>query len=148
MKQEYTIQNFTSSSFSIVYDEREKILIFDDGMNQQDQLLNFILLLTLINSILNIYSIFSGKLNFHLMIWSILGFTSAGLLIFKFFKKTARKKINTSDILRLKEANIIGRKFFSLKLRNGMSRNLIHLKNSSEIQDLKQFLNQLNIETD
>src|SRR5690606_9455688 len=148
MKQECTIPNFTSSSFSIVYDEREKILIFDDGMNQQDQMLNFILLLTLINSILNIYSIFSGELNFHLMIWSILGFTSAGLLIFKFLKKTARKKINTSDILRLKEANMIGRKFFSLKLRNGRSRNLVHLKNSSEIQDLKNFLSQLSIQTD
>ena len=148
MKQEYTIPNFTSSSFSIVYDEREKILIIDDGMNQQDQLLNFILLLTLINSILNIYSIFSGELNFHLMIWSILGFTSAGLLIFKFLKKTARKKINTSDIVRLKNTDMLGRKVFSLKLRNGRSRNLFHLKNPSEIQDLKNFLSQLSIQTD
>lgn len=117
-------------------------------MNQQDQLLNFILLLTLINSILNNFSIFSGELNFHLMIWSILGFTSDGFLIFKFLKKTARKKINTSDIIRLKETDMLVRKVFSLKLRNGRSRNLFHLKNPSEIQDLKNFLNQLNMKTD
>jgi hypothetical protein len=62
-------------------------------------------------------------------------------------KKSTSEKLNLSEINSLNEKQIFGRKKLSLKLKNGKWRDLIEMKNESNIKETKELFQNIGIET-
>ena len=69
------------------------------------------------------------------------------MLIYQLMKKSASEKLNLTEIRSLTEKQIFGRKRFSLKLKNGKLRDLIEIKNESDISETKELFKNIGIET-
>lgn len=78
-------------------------------------------------------------------IWIILGIFSIVLFTYQILKKTASKKINISEISTLTEKEVFGRKRLSLKLKNGKFRDLMEMKNESNIKETKDIFESIGI---
>ena len=79
-------------------------------------------------------------------IWIIIGIFSIVMLIYQLLKKSASEKLNLSDISSLTEKQVFGRKRFSLKLKNGKLRDLMEMKNESDIKETKELFKNIGIE--
>tara|TARA_R110000737_G_scaffold56903_2_gene81844 strand:+ start:860 stop:1093 length:234 start_codon:yes stop_codon:yes gene_type:complete len=75
------------------------------------------------------------------------GVLSIRTLTYLLLKKTTLKKIPLNQIKRLKEKQILGKKRFSLELKNGKLRNLTKLNKQSDINELKRMFSDIGIET-
>jgi hypothetical protein len=80
-------------------------------------------------------------------IWIILGIFSIVLFAYQIFKKTASEKLKISEISSLTEKQFFGRKRFSLKLKNGKLRDLMEMKNETDIEETKKLFKNIGIET-
>ncbi|MBC8769309.1 hypothetical protein H4O18_15030 [Arenibacter sp. BSSL-BM3] len=80
-------------------------------------------------------------------IWIIIGLTSTILLINQILNKSAFEKLNFSEISSLTEKRVFGRKKFSLKLKNGKMRDLMQMKNESDILETKKLFKNIGIES-
>ena len=106
------------------------------------------LIFTLINSILfPVFVLDKKQLEWMGFVWIILGLASMTMLIYQILKKSASEKLNLSEISSLTEKQIFGRKRFSLKLKNGKLRDLMELKNESDIIETKKLFTNIGIET-
>jgi hypothetical protein len=80
-------------------------------------------------------------------VWIILGLVSMILLLYLKLKKSASEKLYVSEISSFTEKQIFGRKRFSLTLKNGKLRDLMELKNESDIIETKKLFTNIGIET-
>jgi uncharacterized membrane protein YcgQ (UPF0703/DUF1980 family) len=132
----------------IKFNEKEKSLEIKDGLKTQYLMIKIMLIFTLINSIL--FPVFVlDKKQFEWMgfIWIILGLASMIMLIYQIMKKSTSEKLNLSEISSLTEKQVFGRKRFSLKLKNGKLRDLMEMKNESDIIETKELFKNIGIET-
>ena len=136
----------STSTFRIRYEEAENAVVIEDNLKQQTRATRIILLLTLLNSLLNVsFATTTNHWRLDYVIWGILGIVCIASLAYSYYKKTSEGKFLIPEILCLKERILLGRSTYSLKLSNGRSRNLLHLKKQSEITELKSFFENLGI---
>ena len=131
----------------IEFNEKEKSIEIKDGIKTQYLLIQMMLIFTLINSILFLVFVLDKKqLKWMGFIWIILGLASMIMLIYQILKKSASEKLNLSEISSLTEKQIFGRKRFGLKLKNGKLRDLMDVKNESDIKETKELFKNIGIE--
>ncbi|MFC4721793.1 hypothetical protein ACFO5O_05650 [Geojedonia litorea] len=132
----------------IEFDENEKSIEIKDGLKMQYLLMKISLIFTLINSVLfPVFVLDKKQMEWMGFIWIILGIFSIVILIYQLLKKSASEKLNLSDISYLTEKQVFGRKKFSLKLKNGKLRDLMEMKNESDIKETKELFKNIGIET-
>jgi len=132
----------------IKFNEKEKSIEINDGLKTQNLMIKVTLIITLINSILFPFFVLDKKqLELRVFIWIILGLVSLIMLIYQIMKKSTSEKLNLSEISSLTEKQVFGRKRFSLKLKNGKLRDLIEMKNQSDIIETKELFKNIGIET-
>jgi len=132
----------------IKFNENEKSIEIKDGLKTQYLLMKISLIFTLINSVLfPVFVLDKKQLEWMGFIWIILGIFSIVMLIYQLLKKSASEKLNLSDINSLTEKQVFGRKRFSLKLKNGKFRDLMEMKNESDIKETKELFKSIGIET-
>ena len=132
----------------IKFNENEKSIEIKDGLKMQYLLMKISLIFTLINSILfPVFVLDKKQMEWMGFIWIILGIFSIVMLIYQLLKKSASEKLNLSDISSLTEKQVFGRKRFSLKLKNGKLRDLMEMKNESDIKETKELFKNIGIET-
>jgi len=129
----------------ITFDEHEKSIEIKDGLKTQYFILNFILALNIFNAIMNLYNMDDKQLNWIGFIWIFVGAISFGVLIYAILKKTAVEKIPVEQISRLREKKFLGRKRFSIALKNGKFRDLFKIKNKADIRQLKTLFEEIGI---
>ena len=131
----------------IIYNEIEKSIEIKDGLKTHYFALKILLLLNLLNAVLNIYDINTTGIGFLEITWMILGVISLILLYIIIIKNTTLEKIPIEAIEKLKEKSIFGRKRISFLLKNGKRRNLVEVKATSELLNLKKMCNEIGIKT-
>jgi hypothetical protein len=132
----------------IKFNEKEKSIEIKDGLKTQYLMIKIMLIITLINSILfPVFVLDKEQLEWMGFIWIILGLASLIMLIYQIMKKSTSEKLNLSEISSLTEKQVFGRKRFSLKLKNGKLRDLMDMKNESDIKETKELFKNIGIET-
>jgi Ca2+/Na+ antiporter len=133
---------------NIKFNAIEKSIEIKDGLKTQYLMIKIILFITLLNSILFTVFVLDKKESEWLrFIWVILGLACLIVLFYLIMKKSTSEKLNLSEINSLNEKQIFGRKRFSLKLKNGKWRDLIEMKNESNIKETKELFQNIGIET-
>ena len=132
----------------IKFNEKEKSIEIKDGLKTQYLMLKIMLIITLINSILfPVFLLDKKQLEWMGFIWIILGLASLIMLIYQIMKKSTSEKLNLSEISSLTEKQVFGRKKFSLKLKDGKLRDLMEMKNESDIKETKELFKNIGIKT-
>jgi glucan phosphoethanolaminetransferase (alkaline phosphatase superfamily) len=133
---------------NIKFNAIEKSIEIKDGLKTQYLMIKIILFITLLNSILFTVFVLAKKESEWLrFIWVILGLACLIVLFYLIMKKSTSEKLKLSEINSLNEKQIFGRKRFSLKLKNGKWRDLIEMKNESNIKETKELFQNIGIET-
>jgi len=133
---------------NIKFNENEKSIEIKDGIKTQYLLMKITLIFTLINSILfPVFVLDKKQLEWMGFIWIILGLVSMIMLVYQILKKSTSEKLNISEISSLTEKKVFGRKRFSLKLENGKLRDLMKMKNESDITETIKLFKSIGIET-
>ena len=133
---------------NIKFNENEKSIDIKDGIKTQYLLMKMTLIFTLINSILfPVFVLDKKQLEWLGFIWIILGLVSMIMLVYQILKKSTSEKLNISEISSLTEKKVFGRKRFSLKLENGKLRDLMKMKNESDITETIKLFKSIGIET-
>jgi len=131
----------------IKFNETKKSIEIKDGLKKQYLLMKISLIFTLINSVLfPVFILDKIQLEWVGFIWIILGILTIILLTYQIFKKTASEKLKISEISSLTEKQFFGRKRFSIKLKNGKLRDLLEIKNESDIKETKELFESIGIE--
>ncbi len=131
----------------IKFNETENTIEIKDGLKNQYLFINLSLIFTLVNSVLfPIFVLDEKQMQWMGFIWIILGIFSIVLFIYQILKKTASEKLNLSEISSLIEKQVFGRKRFSLKLKNGKLRDLMEMKNESDILKTKELFENIGIQ--
>jgi hypothetical protein len=131
----------------IKFNENEKSIEIKDGLKMHYLLMKISLIFTLINSILfPVFVLDKKQMEWMGYIWIILGIFSIVMLIYQLLKKSASEKLNLSEISSLTEKQVFGRKRFSLKLKNGKLRDLMEMKNESDIKETKELFKNIGIQ--
>jgi hypothetical protein len=132
----------------IKFNEKEKSIEINDGLKTQYFMIKMMLFFTFINSILfPVFVLEKEQLEWMGFIWVILGLASIIMLTYQILKKSTSEKLNLSEIGSLTEKQVFGRKRFSLKLKNGKLRDLMEIKNESDIKETKELFKSIGIET-
>ncbi len=130
----------------IKFNENEKSIEIKDGLKKQYLLMNISLIFTLVNSVLfPLFVLDKKQMEWVGFILIILGIFSIVLLTYQILKKTASEKLNISEISSLNEKQVFGQKRFNLKLKNGKFRDLIEMKNESDIIKTKEMFENIGI---
>jgi hypothetical protein len=131
----------------IKFNEKEKTIEINDGIKAQYLMINVILVITLINSILfPAFVLEKEEDEWMCFIWIICGLATIILMTYQILKKSTSKKLNLSEISSLTEKQILGQKRYSLKLTNGKLRDLVEMKNKSDIIETKKLFKNIGIE--
>tara|TARA_R110002049_G_scaffold74799_2_gene192597 strand:- start:7599 stop:8003 length:405 start_codon:yes stop_codon:yes gene_type:complete len=131
----------------VKYNEQEKTIEINDALQTSYSILGILMLINIFNAGLNLYKMDDGQLEMIGYIWILVVALSLGVLAYGLLKKTADNKIPLNQIKRLKEKQVLGRKRFSLELKNGKLRDLTKLNSQSEINELKRIFTDIGIET-
>tara|TARA_B100000787_G_C15933907_1_gene181975 strand:- start:64 stop:471 length:408 start_codon:yes stop_codon:yes gene_type:complete len=131
----------------IKFNEKEKSIEINDGIKAQYLMINVILVITLINSILfPAFVLEKEEDEWMCFIWIICGLATIISMTYQILKKSTSKKLNLSEISSLTEKQILGQKRYSLKLTNGKLRDLVEMKNKSDIIETKKLFKNIGIE--
>ena len=130
----------------ITYNEKEKTVEIKDGLKKQYQIIDLTLIANLLNFFLfSVYILKTKYLRPIIFFWIILGLASLIILIYRKLKIVSSEKIRVSEISSLTEKEVFGRKRFRLKLKNGKYRELLWLKNKSDITQTKELFRDLGV---
>lgn len=121
---------------NINYNESKKSIEIKDGLKNYVFLLNFLMILNLLNAILNLSDV-EASFGFMKMIWLVLGVVSIVILYNSIFKKSTREKIPIDQIKGLNQRIFLGRKKYFIELKNGKTRDLLEVKSESEFTKLR-----------
>ncbi|WP_418604065.1 hypothetical protein [Hwangdonia sp.] len=131
----------------INFNETEESIEIKDGLKKQYLLMNISLLFTLVNSVLfPLFVLDTKQMEWMGFIWIILGVFSIVLFTYQILKKTASEKLKLSEISSLIEKQVFGRKWLSLKLKNGKLRDLMEIKKESDIEEAKELFKNIGIQ--
>lgn len=129
----------------IKYNKPEQLIELNDGLKTHNTLINFLMVLNIFNASVNLYTMSKHHFEWMAYIWIVLGVSSLIILIYQLRYKTGLEKIKIDQVEALNEKNFFGKKRFSLKLKNGKSRNLATLNKITEIEALKKMCAEMGI---
>lgn len=121
---------------NINYNESKRSIEIKDGLKNYVFLLNFLMILNLLNAILNLSDV-EASFGFMKMIWLVLGVVSIVILYNSIFKKSTREKIPIDQIKGLNQRIFLGRKKYFIELKNRKTRDLLEIKSESEFTKLR-----------
>ncbi len=117
----------------IKYNQNKKAITINDGIKEQNFLINTLLILNIANSVLWIYIKKTEPLFYYL--WLTIGLFSLILLFLKLTKISTSKEIKIQDIKDIKTKKVLGNEKIYLLLKNGKKRYIL-AKNSPEIKKI------------
>ncbi len=125
----------------IKYDDESNSLVIKDNLKMHLMLINLLMIINIINAVLTFYnnSLAGVKTGWFII---TLGVVSLIILFFSFSKSTL-EIVPLDGIDYFIEKSVLGRKRFSLKLKNGKIRNLYLRK--TDISQFEKLMDQLNI---
>lgn len=123
----------------IYFNNEEESVEIKDGLKTSYFFLNFLMILNLVSSVINLINTLKGNEKFSLMIpfWILIGIVSMYVLFYINFRKTSTAKIKFDEIDSLKSKRVFGYTKYSLKLKNGKLRDLPTIK-PEEIQRIQE----------
>lgn len=121
---------------NINYNEADKTIEIKDGLKRQLFLMKFLMVVTLINSILNLYDINASNFGLVTVIWLVIGIISIVFLYHFIFKRSGLEKIPVNQIKGVNERVFSGRKKYFLALENGKNRDLLDVKSEGDRKQL------------
>ncbi|MEZ7505648.1 hypothetical protein [Flavobacterium sp. Arc2] len=122
---------------NIKYNESNKSIEIKDGLKNYAFLINFLMVLNLLNAILNLSDV-KASFGFMKIIWLVLGVVSIVILYNSIFKKSTREKIPADQIKGLNKRIFLGRKKYFIELKNGKTRDLLEVKSELEFTKLSK----------
>lgn len=123
---------------NINYNETDETIEIKDGLKSQLFLMKFLMVVTLINSILNLYDINASNFGFVAIIWLVIGIVSIVFLYHFIFKRSGLEKIPINQIKGVNERVFSGRKKYFLALENGKNRDLLDVKSEDDRKRLTE----------
>jgi uncharacterized membrane-anchored protein len=123
---------------NINYNEVDKTIEIKDGLKSHFFLMKFFMILTLTNSILNLYDINAANFGLVTVIWLGMGTVSVVFLYNFIFKRSVLEKIPINQIKGLDERVFSGRKKYFLVLENGKNRDLLDVKSEEDRKKLNE----------
>lgn len=130
----------------IQYNALDKSIEIKDGRKKQYFIIIFLMILNIFSAVLYLFIRNDEQLGLILYFWVVIGILSFGVFMYYVFKKTVVSKIPVVEINQLQEKILLGRKTFSLQLKNGKLRDLTELKTKAEILELKKLFDEIGIE--
>jgi len=115
----------------IKYNQNKKAITINDGIKEQNFLINTLLIWNIANSVLWIYIKKTEPLFYYL--WLTIGLFSLILLFLKLTKISTSKEIKIQDIKDIKTKKVLGNEKIYILLKNGKKRYIL-AKNSPEIK--------------
>ena len=121
---------------NINYNEADQSIEIKYGVKSHLFLMKFLMIVTLTNSILNLYDMNASNFGFVTVIWLLLAIVSIVFLYHFIFKRSGLEKIPIGKIKGLNDRVFSGRKKYFLVLENGKTRDLLVVKSEEERQKL------------
>ncbi|HMQ62353.1 MAG TPA: hypothetical protein PKE06_16875 [Flavilitoribacter sp.] len=128
----------------IEYRPTSKTLSISDDVRFRYRAQQFILYITILNSILNTYLIFRDGPGFFNLLWIGVGLLAAAAL-YELSGKSWQGEIAVQDIEAWKETSSFGRKILRLKLKNGTQRDLLGFANREHLEAIKTLFYRIGI---
>ncbi len=129
----------------IEFNESEKSIVIKDGLKNQYLILKILMILNLANATIRIFGKQTTEYGLVEYFWIGLGVISLVVLIVFLFKMSTEEKISITEINRLEEKTVFGKKRFSLKLKNGKKRNLGNFKDQFELAQARELFTKIGI---
>ena len=121
---------------NIKYNESNKSIEIKDGLKNHLFLINFLMVLNLLNAILNL-SDAEAPFGFMKIIWLLLATVSIFILYDSIFKKSGKEKIAIDKIKGLNQRVFLGRTKYFIALKNGKNRDLLDVKSEADFSKLR-----------
>ncbi|WP_026708370.1 hypothetical protein [Flavobacterium frigidarium] len=123
---------------NITYNEQDKTINVKDGLKSHLFLMKFLMIVTLINSVVNVYDLNSMNFTYVSALWIVLGIVAA-LFLYNFtVKKSGLEKIPGYQIQGLGERVFSGRKKYFIVLEKGKTRDLLDVKTEADRKKVEQ----------
>lgn len=130
----------------INYNENDETIEIQDRIEMHYWITNVSVIFATINCLLFPFLILKKKqVEWIGFIWIVLGIAFFIVLIYQILKVSTSRKLKLSEINALKESQFLGRKKISLILNNGKHRNLMPLKNTSDIGEIKSLFKNIGV---
>ncbi len=124
----------------ITYNKINQSIEIKDGIKNRYLLYKFLIIITLLNAVLNLFNGIKHKFGTINFLWVILGIIFTYLFYIYFIKKITSESIPLEQIEALKEKSIFGIKTYYIQLKNRKQRDLIDMKTQVEFDELKNML--------
>ncbi|NRS88738.1 hypothetical protein HNQ02_001656 [Flavobacterium sp. 7E] len=121
---------------NINYNEVDKTIEIKDGLKSHLFLMKLLMIVTLTNSVLNLYDLNTENFGFVTILWLVLGIVSIIFLYQFIVKRSGSEKIPIDQIKGLNERVFSGRKKYFITLKNGKTRDLLAVKSESDRKQL------------
>ncbi|MBE0390577.1 hypothetical protein [Flavobacterium sp. PL002] len=121
---------------NINYNEVDKTIEIKDGLKSHLFLMKLLMIVTLTNSVLNLYDLNTENFGFVTILWLVLGIVSIIFLYQFIVKRSGSEKIPIDQIKGLNERVFSGRKKYFIALKNGKTRDLLAVKSESDRKQL------------
>ncbi|WP_298473184.1 hypothetical protein [uncultured Maribacter sp.] len=131
----------------VTYNQQEETIEIEDKTKIHIFLFKILTLVIIWNAGLHVYLLNNRSLSSVSYAWIFISILSLITLLFLIFKKSSLEKIPLERIRGLKRKDFFGRRSLSLILKNGKSRDIIYLKNQSEIAELNKTISAARITT-
>ncbi|WP_339657726.1 hypothetical protein [Flavobacterium frigidarium] len=123
---------------NITYNDQDKTINVKDGLKSHLFLMKFLMIVTLINSVVNVYDLNSMNFTYVSALWIVLGIVAA-LFLYNFtVKKSGLEKIPAYQIQGLGERVFSGRKKYFIVLEKGRTRDLLDVKTEADRKKVEQ----------
>ena len=123
---------------NITYNEQDKTINVKDGLKSHLFLMKFLMIVTLINSVVNVYDLNSMNFTYVSALWIVLGIVAV-LFLYNFtVKKSGLEKIPAYQIQGLGEGVFSGRKKYFIILEKGKTRDLLDVKTEADRKKIEQ----------
>lgn len=123
---------------NITYNDQDKTINVKDGLKSHLFLMKFLMIVTLINSVVNVYDLNSMNFTYVSALWIVLGIVAA-LFLYNFtVKKSGLEKIPAYQIQGLGERVFSGRKKYFIILEKGKTRDLLDVKTEADRKKVEQ----------
>lgn len=121
---------------NINYNESNKSIEIKDGLKNHLFLINFLMVLNLLNAILNL-SDTKAPFGFMKIIWLLLATVSILILYDSIFKKSTKEKIPVDQVKGLNQRIFFGKTKYFIALKNGKTRDLVDVRSATEFTKLQ-----------
>ena len=117
---------------NITYNEQDKTINVKDGLKSHLFLMKFLMVITLINAVVNVYDLNTMNFTFVTALWLVLG-VGAALFLYHFtVRRSGLEKISGYQIQGIGERTFSGRKKYFIILEKGKTRDLLEVKTEAD----------------